>query len=76
MNVSSKIEGDKLILTIDLSQEPRQSKSALRKAQDAHTKSGAKTAFDPASVPATLVADTGGFSRFGAFRVNAMVLKG
>ena len=74
MSVQGEIKGNQLILTIDLSQDPRQSKSALRKAQEAHVKSGAKTPFDPATVPATLVADTGGFARYGKYRVNAMVL--
>lgn len=65
MIVSSKREGDKLTLTIQLAAKPYQSKSALAKAL--------AKGIAPDQVPATMLATTGGFARVGDVKVSLNV---
>jgi uncharacterized protein YaaQ len=65
MSIQTEVKGDKLIITIDTSGKPYQSNSALAKALEKGLK--------PETVPATMVASTGGFTRVGAFKVSANV---
>ena len=67
MAISGEIKGDKLVLTIDLKATPYQSKSAVRKALE--------KGLDPATVPANMIADTGGFTRFGEYKVSLNCMK-
>jgi succinyl-CoA synthetase beta subunit len=60
-----ELKGDKLVLTIDVSGKPYQSKSALLKALE--------KGLDAKTVPATMVATTGGFMRCDRFKVSANV---
>lgn len=66
MSIQTEIKGNNLVITVDLSVKPVQSKSAVEKA----VKAGGKAA----DVPATLIASSGGFVRAGAakFSLNVM----
>lgn len=55
MAVNHTIEGNKLIITVDLDVKPTQSKSAMLKA--------AEKGIEANKVPATMVATSGGFVR-------------
>lgn len=57
MSVQHEVKGDKLIITVDLTTTPVQSKSALAKAIE--------KGVDPAKVPCTMIATSGGFVRAG-----------
>lgn len=63
--MNAEIKGDKMIVTIDLTSTPVQSKSALEKA--------AKKGLKPETVPCTLVATSGGFIRCGNFKFSGNV---
>ena len=68
--MNTEIKGNTLIITVDLSQPPRQSKSAVRKALEKGLKAE--------SVPANLVATTGGFIPVanGKYKFSANVTLG
>jgi hypothetical protein len=51
--MNTEVKGNTLIITVDLSQQPRQSKSAVRKALEKGLK--------PETVPFNLVDTSGGF---------------
>lgn len=63
MSITSKVEGDKLILTIDISGKPTVSKSAAQKAADKGL---------PMPAP-TLIASSGGFMRQGNVKFSLNV---
>ena len=65
MIVSSKRDGNKLFLTIELADKPYKSKSAIAKALAKGQKE--------ADVPATMLATTGGFARVGDCKVSLNV---
>ncbi len=67
MNVNSTVKDGKLILVIDLSVAPVQSKSAIAKAIAAKQ--------DPSTVPANLLATTAGFTSVGDVKVSLNVMK-
>lgn len=67
--INSVVDKDgNLVLTIALSKTPTQSKSAIAKA--------IKDKVDPSTVPATMLATTGGFTRCGNFKVSLNVMTG
>lgn len=68
MGISATRNGNKLVLTIDLADKPYQSKSAVAKALDKGK--------DPATVPATMLAGTSGFERFGDVRLSLNIMAG
>jgi hypothetical protein len=63
-----EVKGNEMVITVDLTQTPRQSKSAVEKA----VKKGLK----PEQVPATLVDTTGGFIQVGKFKFSGNVTIG
>jgi uncharacterized protein YaaQ len=65
MIAHSERKGNKLVLTIDLADKPYKSKSAIAKALAAGR--GEET------VPATMLASTGGFQRVGDCKVSLNV---
>ncbi len=62
MAYTAKREGNKLILTIDLADKPVQAKSAVAKAIEKGQKAE--------TVPATVLASSGGFIRHDGFKVS------
>ena len=65
MSVQSKLDGNKLILTIDVSGAPYVSKSATAKA--------VAKGLDPAKLSPESVATSGGFIREGKFKYSVNV---
>jgi hypothetical protein len=65
MSVNAKMDGDKLILTIDVGGKPYVSKSAIAKA--------VAKGIDPAKLSAESVATSGGFIREGKFKYSVNV---
>lgn len=66
MSVSHEVKGNKLIITVDLDAKRTQSKSALAKA--------AEKGLDASTVPASMIANSGGFVRAGDAKYSLNVI--